>query len=210
MTIDISVVYLWHAASGQSVEAELRDAIEETQLVDWQAKWWPVLTSALRELAGHGVPPEHWPRRTLWDWREKTERVRNLLAFKGFCVVAEGETQGLAQINLNPVARELTQVGKPMVGLEYLEVAPWNRADLFAVPRFRGVGTALLAAAVQLSIEEGFKGRVGLHSLPSADDFYRSRGMTDLGSDPAHQRLTYFEFTAAQAAAFLKEEDDEI
>lgn len=43
------------------------------------------------------------------------------------------------------------------------------------MPRLRGVGTALVTAAVALSEDEGFKGRIGLHSLPQAEDFYRRR-----------------------------------
>ena len=61
-------------------------------------------------------------------------------------------------------------------------------------------------AASALSVAEGFKGRIGLHSLPRADDFYRRSGLCDLGRDPAVHDLRYFEMTEAQAQAFLKEE----
>ncbi len=64
------------------------------------------------------------------------------------------------------------------------------------MPRLRGVGSALITAAVALSDDEGFKGRLGLHSLPQADAFYRKIGMTDLGQDTAYQNLRYFEMTA--------------
>lgn len=127
-----------------------------------------------------------------------------MLAFRGFCVVAQGVTQGLAQVNLTRSTREAGQAGKPLVYVEYLEVAPWNRPELGATPRLRGLGSALLTAAVMLSEAEGFRGRIGLHSLPQADDFYRRCGMTDLGLDPAYQNLRYFEMTAEQARAFLK------
>lgn len=92
--------------------------------------------------------------------------------------------------------------------LDYLEVAPWNRPEFGAAPRLRGVGSALITAAVALSDEEGFKGRLGLHSLPQADAFYRKIGMTDLGQDPAYQNLRYFEMTVEQARAFLEGEQD--
>ena len=91
--------------------------------------------------------------------------------------------------------------------VEYLEVAPWNRAELGAKPRLRGVGTVLLTAAVALSNGEGFKGRIGLHSLPQADAFYRKIGMTDLGPDAAYQNLRYFEMTVEQARAFFEKEE---
>jgi hypothetical protein len=206
---DVSTIYLLDVASGDSVEAELRDAIEQAQLNDWQTKWQPALFAVLQELARKGVPPVKWPQSWHWNWAEKTARVQGLLAFRGFSVVAQGETQGLAQVDLRKSAREPSALGKPLVYLDYLEVAPWNRPELGAAPKLRGVGTALITAAVTLSEDEGFKGRIGLHSLPQADDFYRRRcGMTDFGPDAAYQNLRYFEMTASQARAFLDEESE--
>ncbi|ARN83950.1 GNAT family N-acetyltransferase [Methylocystis bryophila] len=206
MTVDVSPIYLLDAATGESVEAELRDAIEQAQLDDWQTRWQPALLAVLQNLARKGVPMSQWPQSWHWNWAEKTARVRGLLAFRGFCVVAQGETQGLAQVDLTKSSREPGQVGKPLVYLDYLEVAPWNRPELGAAPRLRGVGSALITAAVALSVEEGFKGRLGLHSLPQADDFYRKIPMTDLGQDSTYQSLRYFEMTVEQARAFLEEE----
>ena len=206
MTVEVSTVYLLEVATDTSVAGELRDAIEDAQLVDWQTKWQPALIAVLQELARRGVPPRQWPQSWHWDWREKRSRVEGLLAFRGFSIIAQGETQGLAQIDLTKAAREPSQAGKALVYIDYLEVAPWNRPDLGQRPRLRGVGTALLSAAVALSVEEDFKGRTGLHSLPQADDFYRRCGLTDLGPDPAYQNLRYFEMTADQARAFLERE----
>ncbi len=132
--------------------------------------------------------------------------MQGLLAFRGFSVVAQGITQGLAQVDLTKSAREPSQAGKPLVYLDYVEVAPWNRPEFGRPPRLRGVGSALITAAVALSEDEGFKGRIGLHSLPQADAFYSKIGMTDLGQDAAYQNLRYFEMTAERARAFLEEE----
>jgi hypothetical protein len=204
--VEISTIYLLDSASGDAVEAELRDAIEEAQLIDWQTRWQPALIDILRDLAKRGVPMSDWPQNWHWDWRRKSAGVQGLLAFRGFSIVAGGETQGLAQVNLTGTGREPSQAGKPLVYVDYLEVSPWNRPDLGFVPRLRGVGSALLTAAVALSEDEGFKGRIGLHSLPQADDFYRRCGMTELGPDSAYQDLIYFEMTVERARAFLEEE----
>ena len=206
MTVEISALYLLDGATGQEIAGELRDSIEDEQLVDWQTKWQPAQIAVLQELARRGVPPGQWPQSWHWDWRRKTAHVQGLLAFRGFCVTAQGVTQGLAQVDLNRLAQEPSCAGKPLVYLDYLEVAPWNRTDLGQQPRLRGVGTALLSAVVALSLEEGFKGRIGLHSLPQADDFYRRRcGMTDLGADPNYQNLRYFEMTEEQSRVFIEE-----
>jgi hypothetical protein len=201
-----STIYLLDVASGDSVEGELRDAIEQAQLDDWLTKWQPELLTVLRELARKGVPQAQWPQSWHWDWKQKTARVQGMLAHKGFSVVAQDVTQGLAQIDLTKSARHPSEIGRPLVYLDYLEVAPWNRPELGSQPRLRGVGTALITAAVVQSVDEDFKGRLGLHSLPQADDFYRRCGFTDFGQDPAYQNLRYFEMTAAQARAFLDEE----
>lgn len=207
MSAESSRIYLLDVASGDAVEAELRDAIEDAQLADWQTKWQPALFGVLQDLARKGVPQAQWPQSWHWNWQKKTAKVSGLLAFKGFSVIANGETQGLAQVDLTKSARVAGEIGKPLVYVDYLEAAPWNRPELGAPALLRGVGTALISAAVALSIEEGFKGRVGLHSLPQADAFYRDRcGMSDLGQDADYQKLRYFEFTPGQAGKFLEEE----
>lgn len=205
--VDVSAIYLIEGGTGAEVEAELRDAIEQAQLDDWERKWQPALLRILMELVKRGVPRRDWPQSYHWDWARKTAEVQGLLAFKGFSVVAQGVTQGLARVDLTKSAREPSQVGKPLVYLDYVEVAPWNRPELGAVPRFRGVGTALVSAVIQLSDEEGFRGRIGLHALPQSEGFYRDRcRMTDFGPDSATQNLRYFEMTAEQARSFLEEE----
>jgi len=68
-----------------------------------------------------------------------------------------------------------------------------------------GSSNDFVGGSIHLSIEEEFQGRIGLHSLPQADEWYRnSCGMTDLGRDHAIQDLRYFEMTPEQASEFLK------
>lgn len=61
-----------------------------------------------------------------------------------------------------------------------------------------------MQTAVQVSADEGFAGRIALHSLPQSEPFYR-RYMHDLGIDVAHlEKLGYFEMTEDQANDFVK------
>ena len=208
MTVEVSTVVLLDVARDEGVEAELRDAIQDAQLQDWEEHWRPALILVLAELIRRGVPRSEWPQSSHWDWPAKAAQMRGLLAFKGFSLVCDGLTQGLMRVDLNRTARLPDQRGKPLVYIDYLEVAPWNRSELGQPPRYKGVGSALVTAAVELSGEEGFKGRLGLHALPQADRFYgETCGMTDLGPDPVYQnRMRYFEMTPEQAKAFLPEE----
>jgi len=57
----------------------------------------------------------------------------------------------------------------------------------------------MMQAAARLSGDEGFSGRVGLHSLPQSRPFYTSVcEMQALGPDPSYHHLEYFELTAAK------------
>ena len=97
------------------------------------------------------------------------------------------------------------QKGRHLVYVDFVENAPWNRPELRNPPLYRGVGTILIRAAIELSKSEEFKGRIGLHSLPQANAFYANTiGMTDLGQDRDYQGLRYFEMTAEHAEAFIK------
>ncbi len=151
---------LTDALSGDGVPATLVTQIGEQQISDWHDYWRPALEETLARLRRNSsVPLARWPQRcAYWNWESKTKQVVGLLAFRGFAITSQGVTQGLMRVDLNHSARQATQIGKPLVYVEYLEVAPWNRAE-FAKPRYRGVGTALLTAAVDLSLEEGFHGR---------------------------------------------------
>ncbi|SIT53919.1 conserved hypothetical protein [Mesorhizobium prunaredense] len=61
----------------------------------------------------------------------------------------------------------------------------------------------MIRAAIEVSQEEGFRGRIGLHSLPQSAGFYeRACGMSDLGIDGTKENLRYFEMTSEHAALF--------
>lgn len=195
-------IVLVNVSTGASVAAELFDRITQANLNDWVREWRPAMTGIVTGLRAAGMNASSLPQTAHWDWEQKIRRVEGLLAFKSFAVVSEGMTQGLMRVELNQMGRVPVQAGKPLVYIEYLEVAPWNRGDV-SEQRFRGVGSALVDAAIELSLSEGFAGRVALHSLPQAEGYYRNVcGMTDLGPDPAYDHLRYFEMTAEQAAEF--------
>lgn len=190
-------------AAGAAVEAFLHDEIADQHIADWRSSWKPEIDARRQDLIARNVPLQEWPQSLHWDWARKTESRSGQLAFQGFAIVCNGVTQGMMQVDLRRAARIDGQVGKPLVYVQYLECAPWNRPDCGQAKRFRGVGRGLLAEAVRLSVREEFKGRTGLHSLPQADTFYRQWGMTDFGPDPRQYGLRYFEFSPDAASTFL-------
>ena len=63
----------------------------------------------------------------------------------------------------------------PLVCINFLEVAPWNQ--LAAKNRlFSGLGPILVRMAADLSLQRGYGGCVGLHSVAAAEEFYLRLG----------------------------------
>jgi hypothetical protein len=161
---------------------------------------------AHRRRIASGVPsgriPQHWH----WNWAAKGANLR-FLAYRCLGIECQGQTQGLMMVKTaGSAARLPPDAGKPLVYVDYIEVAPWNLRALTDAPRFGGIGVRLIEAAVRVSLDEGFYGRVGLHSLPQAEAFYRDTClMVCLGADASYQDLPYYELTREKAAEFLGE-----
>jgi len=140
-----------------------------------------------------------------WRWEQKVQSVGSLLSYPTLGIECAGEVQGLMLLRTDgEFGRLAEQLHHPIVYVVFLAAAPWNLPAVVAEPRFRGVGTALLRAAVEISGELGFKGRVGLHSLPQSEAFYHRYGMRCLGIDEDKERLNYFEMDVDTAAAFIR------
>lgn len=149
------------------------------------------------ELLGRfGAPDEHW------EWRTK-------------CTIAPGTNREiLSLLNASEVEAAMVLLSgklsrevppRPIVYVDFVAVAPWNRREIQNPQRFRHLGTVMLGAAVARSISQGLDGRCGLHSLPQSEGFYRHHGMTDLGIDAGYGSLRYFEFTDQSARTFIDE-----
>jgi hypothetical protein len=89
--------------------------------------------------------------------------------------------------------------------VEYLENAPWNiKGNATGVSAYLGVGLLLIAESIGISLDRGLNGRIGLHSLPLAEPFYRDKCLfSELGPDVAENGLVYFECTEQQAMSHL-------
>lgn len=139
-----------------------------------------------------------------WKWPEIAAAAVERVDLDSFAVEAGGVTQGLMLLNLNRRSRIDGQQQAHLVYVELLATAPWNRNGFVDQPKYKGVGRLLLAAAISLSYEQEFFGRVGLHALVQSENWYEQIcGMTNLGPDPAYADLRYFEMTEGQAQVFL-------
>lgn len=134
---------------------------------------------------------------THWDWVRKI----GWTGFRFLAVHVGNSVEGLAALKRQPQP-SLLMPSAELVELAFLEAAPWNVDGHPDGVWYQGVGTALLIEAVRISRETGHAGRVQLSALPQAEDWYRRRGMTEVGPQPPFG-LVYFEYTQAQADALL-------
>jgi hypothetical protein len=129
-----------------------------------------------------------------WDWLRKLGHPD----YRYVAVTLGESVEGLMAVAKLPRPSRLT-AGVQALYVEFIEVAPWNLPEHPNGRRFHGVGKALLAAACRVSAIDGCGGRTALSSLPQAEGFYRTCGMTECGTN---YTLVYFEYTEADAATF--------
>lgn len=183
----------------------LTRGIPGSRLDQIERVWNPARASLAASLqtAGFRLESGHW------DWRNKL----NSYPRGWHCLIAveaEGEVQGLMAVETS-LRPSCLNPSNWVVYVDFIETAPWNRREppdrnvpAVQLPRFAGVGALLLSEAVRMSMGQTAGGRVGLHSLPSAEEFYAARcGMTRIGPDPAYHDLVYFEYPDGVAVQWL-------
>lgn len=152
---------------------------------------------------GASTSPAPGSQHLHWDWAKKAAHYGPLLSYKFLAVECQGQVQGLMLALVDAFAQIPDQRGKPLVYVHYVAAAPWNQSSLTKNPQFGLVGSVLIATAIELSRQQGFAGRIGLHSLPQSEGFYQHAcAMQDLGPDSNVQGLRYFEMTPEDADRF--------
>jgi hypothetical protein len=203
MSLSQTQIFLVDGRTNELCEAVLCEGIQDKHLNDFENTWRPWLDKAFVQ---NPMLPRQESRH--WDWRKKVGYIKGLLAYPTFAIECIGQTQGLMIVDTTThQCRLIGQSKKPLVYVEYIETAPWNRSSLTNPPKFRGVGSIMISVAIQLSKNEGYDGRIGLHSLPQSEIWYSQKcKMVDLGKDAQKLNLRYFEMTSEHSNLFLKEQ----
>lgn len=152
-----------------------------------------------------GMKTDH----THWNWEGKLlHEHKTNSTFRVYVVEYEQSVQGIILLNVGykHVCHLPEQKGERLVYVQYIEAAPWNIPFLAKRKQFKYAGTRLLQTAVQFSIEMGYNGRIGLHSLPSAESYYANKvGMRQTQRIAMKDTLNYFELSKYQVDTFLGE-----
>ena len=196
---------LLNRQTGQEEWATLYSPIELTNVEDFERYWQPAMQAKIATFTTPKDIANANLQDACWDWRGKHQARANRFDWESFTVESDGQTQGLMFLRTYGLSRESSQLNLPLIYIDLLSVAPWNRHGFTDTPKYKGIGPLLFGAALSSSISEGFQGRLGLHSLPQSESWYRDRcKMSELGPDKAYPgNLVYFEFTPVQAQAYL-------
>lgn len=202
---------------GKSFKVDLVEGLDNAHLDSIEARWASVMQRQYDlaildffQLPSADQTREKWTE-TMgkfdvqdqhWEWRTKSVIAPGTNR-RVFALLNGGDVEAAMLLLLGNRSRD-PSTPLPIVYVDYVAVAPWNRKAIQHPVRFRGLGTVMLGAAIAQSISMGLDGRCALHSLPQSEGFYRRIGMRDFGIDAAYSSLRYFEFDAKAARNFLK------
>lgn len=130
-----------------------------------------------------------------WDWFKKSYKFMSD-EYEWFFLFSEDKPQGACLI-YHPEGSALCE--ENIFYVEYLAVAPWNRDCLVRQREYKGVGSTLLKAALNYSIQKlGLTPGFSLHSLPQAKEYYEKLKMVNV-REMDKGPLLYFELPQQEA-----------
>lgn len=179
----------------EQIEVPLKGGVVSVRGADdsdvdrWRRTWEPELVRAATDDAS-------------WDWFAYISRGSSSDGFLVLSALAGDQLEGLLSLS---IGRSRITAGADLVYVEHIASAPWNREGLTASPRITGLGRLLMRTSVRLSEVLGHEGRIGLHSKPDTESFYRDKlGIQDFGREVVEDgEWVYFEATPEVARRML-------
>jgi hypothetical protein len=146
-----------------------------------------------------------------WDWAALVQQHPDGAEWRQFQLTAAEHVQGLLIVRSLWATRSPANTGMSGAYMEYVATAPWNRLDEYGrrvderFGRVAPVGRLLVGAAIDLSCKLGWSGRLGWHSKPGAEKWYKDvlPGIWAGGPDLEEEGLEYFEISPDVAATYL-------
>ena len=186
-----------HVLLSRNGEPATGRVLREIVSADEVAHTWPL------GLAGEDDATWHWPALVA---EHATE------AWARFELQADGRAQGLMILKRQQELRAPGNTALSGCYIEYLAAAPWNRPPTGdkRFERVTPVGLVMLNVAICLSVALGQDGRLGWHSKPGAEEWYKKSlpGLWLGGPDISEDGLEYFELSSLAARAFVARHHD--
>lgn len=207
----LSETPLKNRLTGEFEDAKLFQGISTDNIAHVEGRWRPIFEQRKIEAKeNHETTADINAEDAHWEWGKKAlAAIRDPLTFEIFVLECAGNTQAIMLARKGGekcYCRHPDHQREQLVYVDFLATAPWNRPKLVSEPVYKGCGRILISTAISLSIEEELEGRIGLHSLPGAEPFYRNQiGMEDLGKDDGCEGLRYFELPTLRAARMFNE-----
>jgi len=215
---DKSVYLLKNLHANEFEEADLFHSISEEHIDKVENSWKPILQTHLADLKSkHKYGTTRYNSQKLfdeaaslmiqdahWNWQKKYQKLSSTFGYSSCALLCDNMIQGLGYFDISEHHKSRIITDKPtgVVYIEFIASAPWNRKKI-AHQKYAGVGEALVTHAIKVSIDEGLDGRIGLHSLPQAEIFYRNKcKMKDFGID-TDKKMRYFEMSLEQVTEWL-------
>lgn len=200
---DSETVKIMDVAAAKLVEATLYEGVTQKNLRAHKVDWVPQLVKANSEAGKTQSPIVAEDAR--WNWGKKVEKTKGQLAFRHFAIEYGTQTIGLMLLRLVGQQSRI-EVPKDLVYIDFLAVCPEARKEIQDPRKYGGIGKILFMAAVLVSKEEDMDGRVGLHSLPKARQWYEKElNLNKFGPDPTYNNLEYFELSTKRAQQLINE-----
>jgi hypothetical protein len=195
---------LFNRLSGTWDPALIFQGLDDKNFTDFEKVWKPALDKRTAEFDDWNQKAEGNVQDSHWDW---TGKAKAEARFDSFAIECDGMTQGLMLVDRRPHRARLREQYAELCYVEMIASAPWNRSRFSDKRKYKGAGLALMATAISLSVELELEGRIGLHSLEQAKDWYPWLGFTDCGFDE-DKRMQYYELTEAAAKALIQTTED--
>lgn len=187
-------VHILNVARNVRVKARLVRLTRQLAAKEIDGTWWTLPAS---KFVRKNEDDNHWP------WRKIVGQNHAKLTWEALAVQsASGSIEGAISYRID--AKSQLQLGEGAVYVDRIATAPRNRPWVVEPPKYRGIGSVLLLAAVRHSYRLGLGGRVWLTSLPTerTRKFYRDRGFEVIFEDS--DGMIDFELPAAAAEEWLK------
>lgn len=188
--------------SGQPIPYQLQSGLNPQLILKIEQEWGAEKSRIMQEmilahpevlqdndifiskLVAYGLTDFHW------RWLDKALAL-NSEEYEWFFLTADNSVQAACLI-YHPKASRLD--GANIFYIDYISSAHWNRDRPGHKKRFSSVGKILIRHTISYAQDQlGYRPGFSLHSLPTAEDYYRHLKMIEFEADPEKEGLKYFE-----------------